>query len=213
MGKAGSGKSTLFKLLLGLQKAPAKTIYINNQDITSIPIGTVRNSISYVPTQSYLLSSTIADNISFGYENENHITVSEAAKKAQLYRDLGNDLENSLSVLAEEGRDLSGGQKQRINLARGFYKNAPYLLLDNCFSALDAITVNDMIQILKATEDKTILCISQRLEVIKEADRIIVFDDGMIREIGNHQELMKKEGLYYQMYTAQNRGATNEIKI
>jgi len=213
VGKPGSGKSTLFKLLLGLQKAPAKTIYINNQDITSIPIGTVRNSISYVPTQSYLLSSTIADNISFGYENENHITVSEAAKKAQLYRDLGNDLENSLSVLAEEGRDLSGGQKQRINLARGFYKNAPYLLLDNCFSALDAITVNDMIQILKATEDKTILCISQRLEVIKEADRIIVFDDGMIREIGNHQELMKKEGLYYQMYTAQNRGATNEIKI
>lgn len=213
VGKPGSGKSTLFKLLLGLQKTPAKTIYINNQDITSIPIGTVRNSISYVPTQSYLLSSTIADNISFGYENENHITVSEAAKKAQLYRDLGNDLENSLSVLAEEGRDLSGGQKQRINLARGFYKNAPYLLLDNCFSALDAITVNDMIQILKATEDKTILCISQRLEVIKEADRIIVFDDGMIREIGNHQELMKKEGLYYQMYTAQNRGATNEIKI
>ena len=213
VGKPGSGKSTLFKLLLGLQKAPAKTIYINNQDITSIPIGTVRNSISYVPTQSYLLSSTIADNISFGYENENHITVSEAAKKAQLYRDLGNDLENSLSVLAEEGRDLSGGQKQRINLARGFYKNAPYLLLDNCFSALDAITVNDMIQTLKATEDKTILCISQRLEVIKEADRIIVFDDGMIREIGNHQELMKKEGLYYQMYTAQNRGATNEIKI
>lgn len=70
-----------------------------------------------------------------------------------------------------------------------------------------------MIQTLKATEDKTILCISQRLEVIKEADRIIVFDDGMIREIGNHQELMKKEGLYYQMYTAQNRGATNEIKI
>jgi ABC transporter, ATP-binding protein len=66
---------------------------------------------------------------------------------------------------------------------------------------------------LKATEDKTILCISQRLEVIKEADRIIVFDDGMIREIGNHQALMKKEGLYYQMYTAQNRGATNEIKI
>ena len=123
--------------------------------------------MSYVPTQSYLLSSTIADNISFGYENPNHLTVSEAAHKAQLYRDLGEDLENSLSVLAEEGRDLSGGQKQRINIARGFYKNAPYLLLDNCFSALDTITVDEILHTLRSITDKTILCISQRLEVYK----------------------------------------------
>ena len=205
VGKPGSGKSTLFKLLLGLQKAPSKTIYINNQDITTLPIGTIRNSISYVPTQSYLLSSTIADNISFGYENKNHTTVAEAAKKAQLYRDLGKDLENPLNVLAEEGRDLSGGQKQRINIARGFYKNAPYLLLDNCFSALDTVTVDEILQVLQDTKDKTILCISQRLEVIKHADRIIVFDEGRIGEVGTHNKLMCKKGLYYQMYTAQNK--------
>jgi len=95
-------------------------------------------------------------------------------------------LNNDLHKLAEEGQDLSGGQKQRINMARGFYKNAPYLLLDDCFSALDAVTVTTILDTLNNVKDQTILCISQRLEVIEKADKILVFDEGRIVEEGTH---------------------------
>ena len=210
VGKPGSGKSTLFKLLIGLQECPEKSIYFGSQDLTNISLTKLRNSIAYVPTQSYLLSTTIADNIKFGKELPMHETVEVAAKKADLYRDLGHLLNNDLHKLAEEGQDLSGGQKQRINMARGFYKNAPYLLLDDCFSALDAVTVTTILETLHNVKDQTILCISQRLEVIEKVDKILVFDEGCIVEEGTHEELLEKKGLYHTLYEAQKGGAHYE---
>lgn len=210
VGKPGSGKSTLLKLLVRLQTPKPNELFVNGKDVVAINMSTLRNSIAYVPSTSYILSTTLADNISFGAENPNHISVEEAAKRADLYRDLGADLTNPIKQLKEEGKDLSGGQKQRINIARGFYKNAPYLLLDDCFSALDPITVTHIVDALRHTTNQTILCVSQRLEAVRKADAILVMDDGMIVERGTHNELMELNGLYTHLYNAQEEGTPNE---
>ncbi len=203
VGKPGSGKSTIFKLLLQLQPAERDSLFIAGHDVMDLDLGQLRRSIAYVPSNSYLLSSSIADNITFGSDTLPHVSVREAATRADLYRDLGAQLDDPLKILKEDGKDLSGGQKQRINIARGFYKNASYLLLDDCFSALDPITVTNVLTSLRGVKEQTILCISQRLEVTKQADRILVVDEGKLVEEGTHDTLMALNGLYAELYTAQ----------
>ena len=214
VGGPGSGKSTLFKLLLDIQHAPKGSIYFGERDIQDIPLSTLRHSIAYAPATSSLLSVSIRDNIQFGFDStmDSKMTIEEAAQRAGLFRDLEERIEgNKKNVTLEEGgSDVSGGQRQRISLARAFYKQAPYLLLDDAFSALDAHSLRHILDTLRPQEDQTILCISQRLEALEEADCIYVFHEGRIIESGTHSELLQQEGMYHQLVMLQKRGTTDE---
>ena len=214
VGGPGSGKSTLFKLLLDIQHAPKGCIYFGDTDIQEIPVSTLRRSIAYAPATPSLLSVSIRDNIQFGYSDENKHTLSieEAAERAGLFRDLEERIEGTRKddSLGEGGSDVSGGQRQRISLARAFYKEAPYTLLDDAFSALDAHSLSHILETLRTHRDQTILCISQRLEALKEADCIYVFHEGHIIESGTHDELIAKEGMYHQLAMLQRRGESHE---
>lgn len=214
VGGPGSGKSTLFKLLLDIQHAPKGSIYFGERDIQDIPLSTLRHSIAYAPATPSLLSVSIRDNIQFGFDStmDSKMTIEEAAQRAGLFRDLEERIEgNKKNVTLEEGgSDVSGGQRQRISLARAFYKQAPYLLLDDAFSALDAHSLRHILDTLRSQEGQTILCISQRLEALEEADCIYVFHEGRIIESGTHSELLQQEGMYHQLVMLQKRGTTDE---
>lgn len=214
VGGPGSGKSTLFKLLLDIQHAPKGSIYFGERDIQDIPLSTLRHSIAYAPSTPSLLSVSIRDNIQFGFDAtmNSKMTIEEAAQRAGLFRDLEERIEgNKKNVTLEEGgSDVSGGQRQRISLARAFYKQAPYLLLDDAFSALDAHSLRHILDTLRSQENQTILCISQRLEALEEADCIYVFHEGRIIESGTHIELLQQEGMYHQLVMLQKRGTTDE---
>ena len=214
VGGPGSGKSTLFKLLLDIQHAPKGSIYFGERDIQDIPLSTLRHSIAYAPATPSLLSVSIRDNIQFGVDStmDSKMTIEEAAQRAGRFRDLEERIEgNKKNVTLEEGgSDVSGGQRQRISLARAFYKQAPYLLLDDAFSALDAHSLRHILDTLRSQEDQTILCISQRLEALEEADCIYVFHEGRIIESGTHSELLQQGGMYHQLVMLQKRGTTDE---
>ena len=209
VGGPGSGKSTLFKLLLRLQSIPENTMFINGEDIAKLPLEVLRRSIAYVPPESYLLGTTIGENIAFGAASDHTITLEEAAKRAAFNRDLNERLPSAAKRLKEGGTDLSGGQKQRVNIARGLYKNAPYLLLDDSFSALDTVSASTIINTLRSGREQTLLFISQRLEALRDADRIIVFKEGSIVEQGTHNELIASRGEYYRLYEKQLEYVTN----
>ena len=213
VGGPGSGKSTLFKLLLDIQHAPEGSIYFGERDIQDIPLSTLRQSIAYAPSTPSLLSVSIRDNIQFGYKNQeaSRMTIEESAQRAGLFRDLEERIEGTRKhdSLEEGGSDVSGGQRQRISLARAFYKQAPYLLLDDAFSALDAHSLSHILETLRSHSEQTILCISQRLEALQEADCIYVFHEGRIIECGTHNDLLEQKGMYHQLVMLQKRGETD----
>ena len=204
IGRTGSGKSTILDLISRMYDPTEGNILIDNKNIKELNLNNLRNSISVVPQESFLFSDTINNNIKFGKINASQEEIIEAAKLAQVHQNIIDFKDGYESILGERGVSLSGGQRQRVSIARALLKNADIYLFDDCLSAVDTDTeekiLNNLSQIAK---DKTRIIVSHRITVARNADFILMLENGKIVEQGTHQELFQKQGIYRQYYNTQ----------
>jgi ATP-binding cassette subfamily B protein len=209
LGHTGSGKSTVAQLLLRLYDTSAGNVFIDDQDIRKINLDEFRSNTGYVPQDVFLFSDTIADNIRFNARAESNVTnndeaVKQAAKDAAIYASIVEFPEGFNTVVGERGVTLSGGQKQRISIARAIVAQPKVLIFDDCLSAVDTETEEEILGNLKRImSGKTTIIISHRVSSVRHADNIIVMENGSIAEQGTHEELLTRKGLYAELYKKQ----------
>ena len=205
VGKTGSGKSTIAKLISRLYDADNGTVLIDNKNITQINLFDLRNSIGYITQEALLFSDSITNNIAFGsLKKTNRNTIENAAKMAAIHDNIISFKHGYETQVGERGVSLSGGQKQRISIARAFIRNPQILIFDDCLSAVDTETEDHILKHLKKmTQSITSIIISHRISSIKHAEQIIVLEQGSIIEKGTHQQLLQKQGVYFEMYEQQ----------
>ena len=204
LGTTGSGKSSLAQLLARFYDPSSGDILLDGVSLKDWDIKHVRQSLAYVPQDVFLFSTTIAENISFGQDGMSTEQIMQAAKMADVYENIMEFSDQFETILGERGVTLSGGQKQRVSIARALAKNPSMLILDDCLSAVDTHTEHKILNNLKKIMvGKTSLIISHRVSSAKLANRIMVLKDGQIVETGNHLQLMKRKGYYYELYQNQ----------
>lgn len=204
MGEVGAGKSTLVHLIARLFEAPDGSLFLDGQDIRTIPLPTLKASIGLVSQDIFLFSETIRENILFGRHDAGPEDLEEATRIAALLPSIQEFPERFDTLLGERGVRLTGGQKQRTALARALIKNPPILILDDAFSSVDVQTEERILNELKASmEGRTIILISHRISTVKDADQIVYLKDGQVVEAGTHRELLAREGHYHRLYQKQ----------
>lgn len=204
LGKTGSGKSTILNLITRIHDIESGEITIDNNTIKSIELVHLRNNISIVPQDPFLFSDTIKNNILFGKSNALDEEIIEVAKIASVHENIANFTNKYETMLGERGITLSGGQKQRISIARAILKQAPILLLDDCLSAVDTETEEKILSNFKNIfKNKTTIIVTHRASSAKNADQIIILDEGNIIQQGTHNELINKEGYYKELFLKQ----------
>ncbi len=204
LGKTGSGKSTILTLISRLYDIEKGNLLIDNQPIQDINLNDLRNHIGVVPQDAFLFSDSIKNNIKFGNEDATDEEVIESAKKAVVHDNIITFANGYETILGERGITLSGGQKQRVSIARALIKNAPILLLDDCLSAVDTETEEAILNNLLAfCKNKTTIIVSHRISSAKNADKIIILDEGEIIQQGTHNQLVEQEGYYKELYLKQ----------
>lgn len=204
IGRTGSGKSTIANLLMRMYDAEKGEILINNQNIKELDLKNFRNQIGFVPQEVFLFSDSIYNNIAFGLSETNEAQVEKAAKDAALHDNIMGFEKGFQTMIGERGISLSGGQKQRLSIARAIIKEPSILIFDDCLSAIDTSTeeqiLNNLSRIMK---DKTSILIAHRVSSIKNADHILVMDEGKIIEQGSHESLIALKGNYFDLYEKQ----------
>lgn len=204
LGKTGSGKTTLVNLLLKLYNVEHGKIFFDDVDINDYSLKALREAIGYVPQDNFLFSASIRENIKFFKDTYKDSEVEEAAKISSIYESIMNFPKGFDTILGERGVNLSGGQKQRISIARAIIKKPSILIFDDSLSAVDTVTESRILKNLKKfRKNKTTLIIAHRVSAIKDADFIVVLKNGKIYEQGNHNELIKMGGIYYETYMEQ----------
>ena len=204
IGNTGSGKSTILELIGRLYDVSENSLLIGDTNIKDLNLDALRNNIGYVPQDAFLFSDTIRNNIKFGKENATDAEVVEAAKKAAVHDNIISFSKGYDTILGERGITLSGGQKQRVAIARAIIKDPEILLFDDCLSAVDTETEEEILNNLtKIASNKTVIIVSHRVSSAKNADKIIVLEDGGILQQGTHNELVNKDGYYKELYAKQ----------
>ncbi|HEY1022448.1 MAG TPA: ABC transporter ATP-binding protein [Flavisolibacter sp.] len=204
VGRTGSGKTTLAQLILRLYDVSSGKILLDDEPIENIKLENLRNQMSYVPQDGFLFSDSIEANISFGTKWKDPEKVKVAAGLAAVAKDIEGFPKGYQTEIGERGVSLSGGQKQRISIARSLMKESPIMIFDDCLSAVDARTEKEIITNLAGyLQGKTSVFITHRVFNLFGFDKIIVLDEGEMKEVGTHEMLMQKRGIYYQMYQRQ----------
>lgn len=204
VGNTGSGKSTILELIGRLYDVDQGMLTIDGIPIKNLNLTDLRSSIGYVPQDAFLFSDSLRNNIRFGKENASEEEVIEAAKNAMVHNNIIDFHNGYDTMLGERGITLSGGQKQRISIARAIIKDPKILLFDDSLSAVDTETEEQILQNLqRISKDKTTIIVSHRISSVKNADNIIVLDNGEIIQNGTHNQLVSTEGYYKELYAKQ----------
>ncbi|MDA7602682.1 ABC transporter ATP-binding protein/permease [Flavobacteriaceae bacterium] len=212
VGKVGSGKTSILDLICRIYDPSSGDIFIGDKNLKSLELNELRKNISYVTQNNFLFSESIQKNIEFGNPNATKDEVKQAAILAEIDSEILKFKEGYETILGERGVTLSGGQVQRLSIARSFIKDSEIYLFDDCFSSLDSDTEDRIIRNLNNNfKDKTLLIVSHRVSCVKNADKIIVLENGKIIQDGTHTDLINIKGFYKDLYSKQNTEINKEI--
>ena len=212
VGKVGSGKTSLLDLISRIYDPSSGDIFIGDKNLKSLELNELRKNISYVPQNNFLFSESIQKNIEFGNPSATKDEVKRAAILSEIDSEILKFKKGYETILGERGVTLSGGQVQRLSIARSFIKDSEIYLFDDCFSSLDSDTEDKIIKNLnKNFKSKTLIIVSHRVSCVKNADKIIVLEKGSIIQEGTHNDLIKNEGFYKDLYSKQNSEINKEI--